>query len=239
MLIKFFYILLSAKLLLVNSFLFQPVINPILSVSQLVLAKTGLELLQDSKLDANTTRKMIHITCAPTFLSSLNLYNDYNPKLWATSVPFLATLFLIYKSDNLSKIISRSGDTKEIFKGPLIYTLMLTLFTYYYWKNNPIGMIAMIQLSVGDGFADLAGRKFGKNKWFFNSKKSIEGTFGFFITSFLFTEIFINNLYHFNYGIEKIFIISLVSSLIETLPKIDDNISIPFSVLFVDKILNN
>ncbi len=215
----------------VNSFIPPNLINPLVAGSQLVIAKKGKEYLEESKLDVNTTRKIIHITTAPTFLSSLQFYNDYQPKLWATSVPLIASLFLIYKGDNLAKVISRSGSSKEILKGPLIYTFILTLLTYYYWLDNPTGIIAMTQLSVGDGFADIIGRKFGKTKWPYNTKKSVEGTFGYFITSSLATYFLVDYVYQFNYPLFEIILISFISSLVETFSKIDDNISIPLSVI--------
>lgn len=229
-------ILLSSSV--INCFIPPQLINPLLSGSQLILAKKGKEHLEDLKLNANTTRKIIHISTAPTFISTWGLYNQFDAKLWATSVPLFASLFLLYKGDELAEIISRSGNSKEIFKGPLLYTSILTILTYYYWIDNPIGIIAMMQLAIGDGFADIVGRKFGKIKWPHSKKKSIEGTIGFFITSVLFTELIINNFYHYNFDFSKIIIISLISSLVETFSNIDDNISIPLSVILVNSVIN-
>ena len=221
----------------INCFIPPQLINPLLSGSQLVIAKKGKEHLEDLRLNANTTRKIIHISTAPAFISTWGLYNQYDAKLWATSVPLFASFFLLYKGDELAEIISRSGNSKEIFKGPLLYTSILTILTYYYWIDNPIGIIAMIQLAIGDGFADIIGRKFGKIKWPYNNKKSIEGTLGFFITSIISTQLLVNNFYHYDFDFNKIIIISLVSSLVETFSNIDDNISIPLSVLLVNYLL--
>ena len=221
----------------VNCFL-NPV-NPLLCGSQLVIGKFGKNILENSKLDANTTRKIIHISTAPTFISTWVLYNDYYPKLWASSVPFIASLYLIYKKDNLAKIISRSGNSKEIFKGPLIYTGILSLLTYNYWLDDPTGMIAMTQLSIGDGFADIIGRRFGKTKWIHNNKKSVEGTIGYLVSSIIGTQILVNIYYHYNFNFWKIVFFSTISCLVETIPGIDDNISIPVSIIFLNYLLTN
>ena len=95
----------------------------------------------------------------------------------------------------------------------------------------------MIQLAIGDGFADIIGRKFGRIKWPHNNKKSIEGTLGFFVTSLISTQLLVNNFYSYDYDFNKIIIISLISSLVETISTIDDNISIPLSVLLVNYFL--
>ena len=62
--------------------------------------------------------------------------------------------------------------------------------------------------------------------------KSIEGSLGFLGTSFISTILFLN-YFNFDYSLEKIFIISLICSLVESLPKIDDNLSVPFVALLL------
>jgi dolichol kinase len=57
--------------------------------------------------------------------------------------------------------MSRSGRKEELLKGPLSYGVIFVLCTVLYWKHNPIGVVALMVLCAGDGFADLAGRRFG------------------------------------------------------------------------------
>lgn len=236
-----YLIIFLSQLLLVSGFNFPTnIINPILSGSQLATAKIGKNILQNSNLNSNTTRKIIHISTAPSFISTWGLYQDnHHPEFWAASVPIVASLYLVNKKDNISDIISRTGDSMEIFKGPLIYTSILSGITLTYWKDNPIGMIAMLQLAIGDGFADIIGRKFGKTKWPHSNKKSVEGTVGYFITSLIGTQLMVNNFYHYDYDINKILLFSFISSLIETFSEIDDNLSIPMSIIGLDVIINN
>lgn len=209
-----------------------------ISGASLVSSKLALDNMKTLSLNQNTTRKLVHITAAPAFISTWQFYDS---KYIAASVPILASLYLVKNSNSLSDIISRSGNKNEIFKGPLIYTIVLSLITLNYWKEDPIGLIAMTQLSIGDGFADIIGRKYGNNKWKFNKKKSVEGTIGFLTTSSLFTYFLLYNLDIFenihSYSFNEIFIISLSCSLTELFSKIDDNISIPLTAIFINYFL--
>ncbi len=215
--------------------------NPLIATSSLALGKKYISSLSKLNINSNLSRKIIHITCAPTFISSWILYNNYYDVYWATFVPFLSSFYLIIKRNSLKDTISRSGKSSELLKGPLIYSLILTYLTYKYWIFCELGILSMIQLSIGDGFADIIGRKYGKHKWVFNKKKSIEGSIGFCLTSFigsvLFLYFFNLNGYNYKYNILKIFVVSLLCSFIELIPFIDDNISIPlFNLIFYNKI---
>lgn len=220
----------------VCSFNFHPFINPIISTSNLAMSNIALKNIKQFDINPNITRKVIHIASAPTFISTWNLYNDNYPKLWATSVPLTTTLYLIVKKKSISSIISRSGNSKEILNGPLLYTFILSFVTFYYWTDNPIGLITMSQLSFGDGFADILGRKYGKTKWIYNKNKSLEGTLGFFLSSYIGTNLMVN-LFSEIENTHNIFLISLICSFIETIPFIDDNISIPMTVFLISNYL--
>ena len=94
----------------------------------------------------------------------------------------------------------------------------------------------MSQLSFGDGFADILGRKYGKTKWIYNKNKSLEGTLGFFLSSYIGTNLMVN-LFSEIENTHNIFLISLICSFIETIPFIDDNISIPMTVFLISNYL--
>ena len=220
----------------VLSFNFHPFINPIISTSNLAISNLALKKVKQFDINPNITRKAIHIASAPTFISTWNLYNDNHPQLWASSVPLATSLYLINKKNSVTSIISRSGNSSEVLKGPLLYTFILSIMTLYYWTDNPIGLITMSQLSFGDGFADIIGRKYGKTKWIYNKNKSLEGTLGFFITSYIGTNLMIS-LFSEIENTHNIFLISLICSLVETIPFIDDNISIPLAVILISNYL--
>ena len=110
--------------------------NPIIATSSLALGKKYISSLSKLNIDSNLSRKIIHVTCAPTFMSSWIFYNNYYTIYWATLVPFFSSFYLIIKRNNLKDTISRSGKSDELLKGPLIYTLILTYLTYKYWIYN-------------------------------------------------------------------------------------------------------
>ena len=252
----FILILLINIIGLINCFSLLP--NTINSINSPILndlaiagtSLTGTKIILDSMKEityfqnnANVTRKGVHIFAAPLFLSTWQFYDS---RYVAFIVPLISSLYLIKDSKSISKILSRSGNNGEIFNGPLIYTSLLSLITILFWKDDLIGMISMIQLSIGDGFSDIIGRKYGRNKWFGEfSNKSIEGSIGFFISSSLVSYLFLSmettslstNCFDSNYSIEEIIFISLMCSLSEVFLKIDDNISIPFMALFSHYVL--
>lgn len=87
-----------------------------------------------------------------------------------------------------------------------------------------IALISIFVLCVYDSIATLSGKFLGKRKIFFN-KKSLEGV----ISGFAFTIILGSFLFPF----QKIFIATVIGAAAELIPKINDNISIPFSVAVV------
>ena len=47
-----------------------------------------------------------------------------------------------------------------------------------------VGVIAVTQMAVGDGLADIVGRKWGSVKWPFSKSKSLVGSGAFLLGSF-------------------------------------------------------
>ena len=209
-----------------------PLVNPLLTGTNLLGTQRLITSLKESTLKPVITRKLMHIISAPAFMVTWPFYNDNNPELWATFIPLLMTLLTLNNFQNVNNIISRSGKKNELLGGPFLYSLWLSYFTYDYWNNNNyIGILSMVQLAFGDGFADLLGRNIKyKHYWWYNKNKSIEGTLAFIITSFLGSGIF-NHYFEMSKTPEELIVISLACALVETLPFIDDNISIPLIVI--------
>ncbi|KPV63054.1 MAG: Cytidylyltransferase family protein [Candidatus Bathyarchaeota archaeon BA2] len=87
---------------------------------------------------------------------------------------------------------------------------------------TPIACASIAVLTLGDGFASIFGKIFGKTSHFFNRKKNIEGTICGFTCAFLGSTLFVNPL--------KALVASAVGMLVECLPSpIDDNLAIPLS----------
>lgn len=82
--------------------------------------------------------------------------------------------------------------------------------------------LAIVILSVGDAVATLVGIHIGKHSLPHNSEKTVEGTFSFFISTFVLLLILTTP--------ENALILASITASIETLPYLNDNFSIPVTV---------
>jgi phytol kinase len=158
----------------------------------------------------------------------------------AALVPLLITIqfFLIgigVINDPASvNAMSRTGDRREILKGPLFYGIIFVVLTIIFWLDNPVGIIALMQLCGGDGIAEILGRRYGRSKIPWNPGKSWVGTSGMFLGGFSFSIIMIGLFTALNFFpgslsfyLIPVILISIACTLTETLPFRDiDNISI-------------
>ena len=203
------------------------------------LAKKGI-------LDPKLSRKIIHTGSAPLFMCLWPFYsNSDDAKYIAALVPLAQLCRLLYaglnnktskklETNELVGAISRSGDQKEALGGPLIYTIALVIATAIFFKSSPIGIVAITQMAIGDGVADIFGRKFGTVKWPFSKSKSYIGTLAFIIFAFTVT-VGMLSLFTFTGSIDinvmdklpQILFISILCALIELIPVGDDNINVP------------
>ena len=79
-------------------------------------------------------------------------------------------------------MIYRSGDVKEALGGPFLYVVILQFAILLFWRNSPVGIVALSAMAAGDGLADLIGRRLGaNNKWSFAPHKSVAGSLAFWI----------------------------------------------------------
>jgi len=199
-------------------------------------------------IESHLSRKLIHIGTGPLFVLCWLLFNE-NPinKYLASLVPLAFTLqfFMIgigvIKDDASVKAMSRSGDRREVLRGPLYYGIIFVLLTILYWKFTPIGIIALMLMCGGDGLADIFGRTWGSRKLFWNNGKSWAGSFGMLLGGWLLSSfviwiyttvgIFSNPIQSY---ILPITIIAFVGALVESLPLKDvDNITVTISALII------
>ena len=199
-------------------------------------------------IDSHLSRKFIHIGTGPFFVLCWLLFNE-NPinKFLAALVPLAFTLqFLligvgVIKDEASVKAMSRSGDRREILRGPLYYGIIFVLLTIIYWKSSPIGIIGLMLMCGGDGLADIFGRKWGSQKLPWSKGKSWAGTAGMFLGGWvlsafvlwIFTLAGVFSVSILSYLI-PITIIALVGTLVESLPLKDiDNITVTVSAAIV------
>lgn len=149
------------------------------------LAKSGI-------LPSTLTRKLIHAGTGPLFVMGWPFFSHAPTAILAAcAVPVinLVRLWLAGRtgvmnadSDQLVASLSRTGDAKEVARGPFYYTLVLLASTALSFRALP-GVVAVCQMAVGDGFADIVGRRFGKTKWSFVENKTVEGSIAFVLSA--------------------------------------------------------
>jgi phytol kinase len=199
-------------------------------------------------VESHLSRKIIHAGTGPLFVLCWLLFNN-NPiyRYLAALVPLLFTLqfFLIgigvIKDEASVKAMSRSGDRREVLRGPLYYGIIFVLLTIIYWKNSPIGIVALMLMCGGDGLADIFGRRWGTTKLPWNKGKSWAGSLGMFLGGWIFSALV---LWIFNtanifpgsilFYLPKLTIIAIVGTVVESLPVKDiDNITVTLSAVII------
>jgi phytol kinase len=203
---------------------------------------------QQGWIESRLSRKIIHIGTGPIFVLCWLLFPDVWYARWlAALVPFAITVQFaltglgIIKDEGSVKAMSRSGDPREILRGPLYYGVMFVFLTLFFWKDSPVGMTALMMLCGGDGIADLVGRYFRSPKLFHSPQKSVAGSLGVFVGGW-FLSLFILGIYS-RFGffpgdffrfLLPVTLIALASTLVESLPQKDiDNISVTLVASFL------
>src|SRR5688572_1440626 len=193
-------------------------------------------------IESKLSRKLIHIGTGPIFVLCWLMYPEVPISRWlAALVPFVITAQFalvgtgILKDEAAVKAMSRTGDRREILRGPLLYGIIFIAITLIYWKDSFIGIPALMMLCGGDGIADIVGRRVKSPKLPWSREKSLAGSLSVFAGGWLLT-ILIFTIY---VGMGQVsgplsrFIlpvtwIALGATLVESLPFKDvDNITLP------------
>jgi phytol kinase len=191
-------------------------------------------------ISARLSRKIIHIGTGPIFVLCWLLFPPLpEARFLAAIIPLFITLQFaliglgVIKDQASVDAMSRSGDPREILKGPLYYGVIFVFITILFWKS-PLGIIALMMLCGGDGVADLVGSRFGKNKLPWSKRKTPVGTAAVFLSGLIFS-IGILLIYSLAGGIQNtsirylsVIVIALIAAIVESLPLRDlDNITVP------------
>jgi phytol kinase len=100
----------------------------------------------------------------------------------------------ILKDEAAVQAMSRTGDRREILRGPLFYGIVFVLITLIYWKDSLIGIPALMMMCGGDGIADIVGRRIRSPKLPWSREKSVAGSLSVFAGGWLLT-IFVFAIY--------------------------------------------
>lgn len=197
-----------------------------------------MDFLVKKGLSPEISRKIIHIAAG----SWLVFWLLYDPSHWTKYLnvfpAFLWTILLLYKGffskpgDKAVQTMTRTGDRKELLRGPLYFTIVMTIMgTIFY--SSPIALTAMGFLGWGDGLAPVIGKKFGKIKYNIVTEKTIEGSFAFLFFGFfgavLFHYLIIGKFHPF-----EILFCGIFVTIAEAFsPKDFDNLIVPATIIIL------
>ena len=231
--------------------------NPFIAlVLTFVIALAWLRLMDFAAhrgwIESRLSRKIIHIGTGPIFVLCWLMFPDVWYARWlAALVPLLITAQFalvglgVMKDEASVKAMSRTGDRREILRGPLFYGIVFVVMTLVYWKDAPIGMVALMLMCGGDGLADILGRGLESPKLPWNKDKSWAGSLGMFIGGwalaafilgmFVLAGIFLGPFAGY---LIPITLIALAGTLVESLPLKDvDNITVTLAAVALGHLL--
>lgn len=198
------------------------------------------------------SRKFIHIGTGPLFVICWVLFNEtYSSRLLAAIIPLLITTQFVFvglgiiKDEAAVKALSRSGDRREILRGPLYYGIVFVMITVLFWLESPIGVVALMLMCGGDGLAEVFGRKFGKTTLPWSKTKTYMGSLGMLLGGWLLSVLVVSYLISMNIFpapltdyLAPITLIALAGTVIEALPVRDiDNITITAGAILLGFLL--
>ena len=205
-------------------------------------------------IESHLSRKLIHILTGPLFVLCWLLFPS--PDLWyyrwlAALVPLLFTVQFaliglgIVKDEASVKAMSRHGDRREILRGPLYYGIIFVAMTLVFWKDSPIGMVAVMLMCGGDGLADILGRGLRSPKLPWNKEKSVAGSLGMLLggwvlTAFILFIFVLKGVFAgpFTGYLLPITYLSVLAMLVESLPFKDvDNITVTLAAVALGYLL--
>lgn len=187
-------------------------------------------------LSQDISRKIVHIAAA-SWLIFWPLYDASNWTKYLNITPaFIWTVLLLLKGftakpdDQAVKTMTRTGDRRELLRGPLYFTLVMNVMgTVFFYSLGAI--TAMSFLGWGDGLAPVVGKRFGNHKYKILSEKSLEGSIAFFVFGFV-SAILLNLIFFNEVNFGFLFICAILTTLVEAAsPKDYDNLLIPLAVM--------
>lgn len=202
--------------------------------------------VQRGWIDNQLSRKIIHMGTGLFFVLCWPLFtHSSSSPYFAALVPLLITVQFILvgigiiRDQAAVESMSRSGDRREILRGPLYYGIVFVLLTALYWYETPTGIVALMLMSGGDGLADVLGRRFGRTPLPWNKAKTLMGSLGMFLGGWLFVAgvlaVYVSlGLFPqpWNSYLPGVTLVAFAGTLVESLPFKDiDNLTIPLTAI--------
>lgn len=203
-------------------------------------------------IESRLSRKIIHIGTGPLFVLCWPLFNNAPEARWlAAAVPMLITIqfaligFGFINDEASVRAMSRTGDRREILRGPLYYGIVFVALTLIFWKESPIGISALMIMCGGDGIADVIGRRIPSPKLPWSPNKSVAGSLSVFLGGFLLTCLILWIYVSirllpgpFSGYLSPLLILTLAAAAVESLPFPDvDNLTVALVVALLGLML--
>lgn len=194
-----------------------------------------MDLAVKKGFQQDLSRKVVHVAAGSWLIFWLVYDSSHWTKYLNITAAFIWTILLLLKGftakpdDQAVKTMTRTGDRRELLRGPLYFTLVMNLLgTVFY--STPFALTAMGFLTWGDGLAPVVGTRYGKLSYKVFSTKTIEGSVTFFIFG-LTGAVLLNMLFGQTINLEFMLICAGVATTVEGIsPKDFDNIFIPLSI---------
>jgi phytol kinase len=194
------------------------------------------------------SRKIIHIGTGPIFVLAWNFFSEAPQARWlAALVPLLITAQFvlvgmgIMRDEAAVNAMTRTGDRREILRGPVYYGIVFVVATLVFWLHSPVGILALMIMCGGDGLAEVVGRRWGGARLSWSTDKSWAGSAAMFLGSAAFGlgyVLLFNAMGHFDPALTTgpttlvVLVIALVATVVESLPFKDvDNITTTASAI--------
>ena len=140
-----------------------------------------------SKASKEASRKFIHIMLSNWWIIAMIFFDNV---IVASILPavFIVINYVSYKYD-IIRAMERDDGEEEQTLGTVFYAvslLVVSIITFGFLKNPMIGLVGILVMGYGDGFAAIAGKSI-KSKEFnvFGSKKSVAGCATMFVISLI------------------------------------------------------
>lgn len=200
-----------------------------LAVSYLfVFIVIGFSALLQKKhlLSDEGARKFVHIGASNWYLIAMLVF-PIETNIWfviAAPVSFIVLNYISYKK-HIFKPIERKGNGNLGTVYFPIALLFLISISYYVLEKPFVGLLGMLVLGYGDGFAAIFGTKIKSKKLIFG--KTVAGTLAMFTFSFL-VALAIGLIYLPNYAFLMALSVAVVATLVEIFtPYGLDNLTVP------------
>jgi len=230
--------------------------DPLALVITLVAALAWLRindfLAHRGIISSALSRKIIHIGTGPIFVLCWLLFTSApSARFVAAIVPLGITLQFFMVGAGIIKdkaavvAMARTGDRREILRGPLYYGIVFVVLTLTFWLDSPVGIIALMVLCGGDGFGDVIGKRITSRALPWSPRKTWAGSLavlvGGFVFSLLVLTVFIQfGVFDLRLGelLPRLLLISVVCAAVESLPVRDlDNLTVPAAAVALGLLL--